>query len=156
MHAQSPPAAFGQHAEIAASLRCLDHAEARLLARHRQIPVVIGGDLQEHPAVGTAFVGLPGRMLEARPEFGAGRDMSPVAHRQSHVLQTSDMGGVTLDIGEQRDIVVSAGAGEMRLQPGAEIAIGARLAQDCRVFLVGIDIDGIGRDRRLLLGQRSA
>ena len=70
---------------------------------------VVGGDLQEHAAVGPALVGLAGRMQEARPEFGAGRDMLLVAHRQPHLLQRVDMIAVALDIGQQRNIVAAAG-----------------------------------------------
>src|SRR6476620_8156368 len=47
---QRAPAAFGQHVEIAARLRCLDDAEARFLSRHRQIPGIVSGDLEEHAA----------------------------------------------------------------------------------------------------------
>src|SRR5580658_3055495 len=75
MHAQRTPATLGEHAEIASRLRCLDHAKAGLLARHRQILRVVGGDLQEHAAVRTAFIGLTRRMQETRTEFRAGRDM---------------------------------------------------------------------------------
>src|ERR1700681_2294452 len=64
MHAQRAPAALGQHVEIAAGLRRLDHAERGLLAGHREIFRIIGGDLQEHAAVGAALVGLAGGMQE--------------------------------------------------------------------------------------------
>ena len=43
----------------------------------------------------------------------------------------------------------------MGLQPGAEIAIGARLAQGRGIFVVGVDIGLGGRDHRLFLGQRT-
>ena len=48
--------------------------------------------------------------------------------------------GIAFDIGEQRHIIVRAGAGEMGLQPGAEIAIGAGLAQVGGIAVVGIEI----------------
>src|SRR5947208_989867 len=83
--AQRAPAALGEHVEIAARLRRLDDAKARLLAWHRQILGIIRSDLQEHAAVGAAFVGLPGRMQEARAEFGAGRDVTLVAHQKPHL-----------------------------------------------------------------------
>ena len=117
MHPQRAPAAFGQHVEIAARLRRLDDTERRLLAGHRQILRVIGGDLQEHAAVGPALVGLSGRMQEARSELGAGRDATPFAHFQPHVLKQVDVIRLALDIGEQRDVIVGIDAGEMRLQP---------------------------------------
>src|SRR6266550_1984500 len=49
------PAALGEHVEIAARLRRLDHPKARLLARHFQILGIIGRDLQKHAAVGAAL-----------------------------------------------------------------------------------------------------
>ena len=56
-------------------------------------------------------------MQEARAEFGAGRDVTPFAHFQPHVLQQVDVVGIALDIGEQRDVIVGMDAREMRLQP---------------------------------------
>ena len=68
-------------------------------------------------------------MQETRTELGAGCDMTAVAHRKPHVLQGLDMRGVAFDIGQQRDIVSGAGSVEMGLEPGAETAVGAGLAQ---------------------------
>ncbi len=95
-----------------------------LLAGYRQILVVVGGDLQEHAAVGAALVGLSGGMQEARAEFGAGRDMAFVAHRQAHLAA-----GCRYDRHRVRYRRAAPrnrrrpDAAEMRLQPGAEIAI---------------------------------
>ena len=127
----------------------LDDAETRLLAGHLEIPVLVGRDLQEHAVVWPALVGLSGRMQEARAELGAGSEMLLVTHRMPHLLQRVDMRTVALDIGQQRDIVAAAGAREMRRDPGVEIAIGAGLAQFCRVLRVGVEI-GLcrGYDRR--------
>ena len=83
MHAKRTPAALGEHVEIAARLRRLDDAEACLLARHRQILGIVGRDLQEHAAVGSALVGLAGRVQEARPETDAGRDLLAVAQQRA-------------------------------------------------------------------------
>ena len=47
MHAQRAAAAFGQHREIAASLRGLHDAERVFLFGHREIDGVVAGDLQE-------------------------------------------------------------------------------------------------------------
>ena len=60
MRVERPPAPFGQNAEIAARLRRLDHAEARLAAGNGEIEVRLGGDLQEDTGVRPAFVGLSG------------------------------------------------------------------------------------------------
>ena len=143
MNAQRAAAAVGQHVEIATGLRCLDDPETGLLAGHREIPLVFGGDLQEDAAVGPALVGLPCRMQEAWTEFGAGGEMALVAHREPHRLQRVDMRGVSFDIAEQRDIVPRAGAAEMRLQPRAEVAVGAGLAQRGGIGVVGEEI-GLG------------
>src|SRR6478752_4271836 len=110
MDTQRAPAAFGQHVEIAARLRRLDDAKAGFLARHRQIPGVVGRDLQEYAAAGSALVGLAGRMQEARAEFGAGRNVAPVADLQPHLLQRVDRRAVACDISQQRKIIAAAGA----------------------------------------------
>src|ERR1700687_3378833 len=115
MHAQRTAAALGQHAEIAACLRGLDHAESGLLTGHGQIPGIVCGNLQEYAAVGAALVGLSGGMQETRGEFRAGRDMALVGALKHHVLQRVDVGAIALDIGEQRHVIVRAGAGEMGL-----------------------------------------
>src|SRR5882724_2350699 len=115
MNPQRPSSAFGEHVEIAACRRCLDDTKTRLLARHRQIPGVIGGDLQEHAAVRTALVGLAGRMQETRAEFGAGGDVALVAHRRTHFVQDADRAAVAGDIGQQRHIVAAARTREVRL-----------------------------------------
>ena len=81
--------------------------------------------------------------------------MALVAHRQPHLLQRVDMCRIALDIGEQRDIIAAARAREMRLDPGAERAVGAGLAQLGGVVLVGIEIGLGGGHDRLLRRQRT-
>src|ERR1700756_5363553 len=117
MHPQRAPAALGQDVEITAGLCRLDHAKACLLAGDSKILGIVGGDLQKHSGVGAALVGLTGRMQEARTEFGTGRGMARLAQLEPHRLQRLDMGGVALDIGEQRHVIVAMDAREMRLQP---------------------------------------
>jgi hypothetical protein len=63
MRVERPPAPFGPNAEIAARLRRLDHAEARLAAANGKVEVRLGGDLQEDTGVRPALIGLSGRML---------------------------------------------------------------------------------------------
>src|SRR5260370_40814207 len=123
MHAQRTAAALGQHVEIATGLRGLDHAESSLLTGYREILRVIGGDLQKYAVVWTALISLTGGMQKTWTKFGTSGDMAVVAHLQPHVLQGVDMRAIALDIGEQRHIIASAGTGEMRFQPGAEVAI---------------------------------
>src|SRR5258708_16041369 len=90
MDAQRAAAAFGQHVEIAACLGGLDHAEASLLAGHRQIDPIVRGDLHEYAAVGPALVSRTGGMHETRAEFASGRDTAPASHLTAHVLQPAD------------------------------------------------------------------
>ena len=52
MHAQRAPAAFRQHAKIAARLRGLDHAEACLAAGNRQIGGVVAVICRNTPEFG--------------------------------------------------------------------------------------------------------
>ena len=60
MRVERPPAPFGQSAEIAARLRRLDDAEARLAAGNGEVEVRLGGDLQKDAAARPALVGLSG------------------------------------------------------------------------------------------------
>ena len=60
MRVERPPAPFGQNAEIAARLRRLDHAEARLAAGNGEVEVRLGDDLQKDTGVRPALVGLSG------------------------------------------------------------------------------------------------
>ena len=53
--------------------------------------------------------------------------MTLVTQSHAHALQGIDMFGVALDIGEQRHIVATMDARKLRLQPGAELAVGAGL-----------------------------
>jgi hypothetical protein len=106
-------------------------------------------------AVGAALVGLAGGVQEARAEFGAGCDVMRVAHRKPHLLQRADRAGVSRDIGEQGDIVAVVRARKMRLDPGAERAVRACLAQLGGVVRVGVEIGLVGRNDRLLCGQRT-
>src|SRR5580692_10096213 len=47
MDPQSAAVAFGQHLEIAASLRCFHHTESILLAGYSKVDFIVTGDLQE-------------------------------------------------------------------------------------------------------------
>ena len=74
VHAQRTAIPFGKHFEISARLRSLDDAERGFISRDREILRVMSGNLQEDAGIRPAFVGLSGRMQEARPEAQAGRD----------------------------------------------------------------------------------
>src|SRR5579862_2309103 len=72
MHAQGSAPAVGEHVEVAARLRRLDHAERIFGARHRQIGRIAAGDLQEDATVRATLVGLSGRVQETWAEAEAG------------------------------------------------------------------------------------
>ena len=152
VRAQRAPAALGKDLEIAARLRRLDDAERVGLAGHRQVLGIVAGDLQEDAAVRPALVGLSRRMLEARPEADAGRRLGPVADHPAEALHHLDMGGVALDIGEQRGVIAGADPPEMRLQRRRE----ARRLRLQRGFVarIGEQLDPVAFEERALLGQR--
>ena len=66
--------AFRQRLEVAQRLRLFQNAEAKFLARQRNILRVAGDELQEDAAVGAALVQLSGGVQEARAIAGGGRD----------------------------------------------------------------------------------
>jgi hypothetical protein len=63
-------------------------------------------------------------MQEPRTEAQAGRDAPGVADRPPDGLQPLRMGGVTLDIGEERAIVAGAEPPKMRLEMARERVAG--------------------------------
>jgi hypothetical protein len=117
MDAQRTPVAFRQDVEIAARLRGLDDAEGIFLARHLEIGGVVASDLQEHPGVGAAFVGLAGRMEESRSKAEAGGDTLAIADQDADILQRVAVAGVAFDIGEERAVVVLVYPPEVRRLP---------------------------------------
>ena len=82
MNAKRPAPAFGQHVEIAPRLRCLDDAETVFVARHIEVDGIIAGDLQKHSGIGSALIGLPGRMQKPGSEAETGRDLLAVANHR--------------------------------------------------------------------------
>src|ERR1017187_4895396 len=56
INANCPAAARRQRLEIAQRLGLLEHAEGELLAGDLDVIDVLGGDLEEHAAIGTALV----------------------------------------------------------------------------------------------------
>src|SRR6516164_2951119 len=112
--------AFGEHAEIAARLRRPDLAEACLAAGDGKVLPGLRRDLKEHAGIRPALICLPGRMQEARPELGTGRDMLAVAHRGAQFLQDADVPRVALDISKRREIIARVQAREVGAQPTLE------------------------------------
>ena len=83
MDAQGAPAAFEQNVKVAAGLRAFHHAETGAVSGNGEVLAIVGGDLQKHPAVRPAFIGLAGRMQKSRAEFETGCDTAAVAERQA-------------------------------------------------------------------------
>src|SRR6266849_6426969 len=81
VHAQGAAAAFGENREVAAGLRGFHDPEGVLLPGHGKILGVVAGDLQKNAAIGTAFVGLPGGVQEARAKAENRGNLFLVAHR---------------------------------------------------------------------------
>src|SRR5437870_3492098 len=102
MRAQGASAAFRKNLQIATRLRRLDHAKSVGMTRHWQVFGVVAGDLQENAAVRPTFVGLSGRMLEARAEADAGRRLGPVSDHAAEALHHFDVVGAAIDVSQQR------------------------------------------------------
>jgi len=117
---QRTPAALCQHLEIAARLRLFDDAKGVGLAGHRQILGIVAGNLQEDPTVRSTLIGLSCRMLKARPKADACRCLGPIADHAAEPLHRIDMGGIPLDIGEQRCVIPGTDSSEMGLQRRCE------------------------------------
>src|SRR2546427_10394709 len=74
MHAQRAAPALPQHLEVAERLSGLHDAERVSATRHREIVGVVAGNLDEHPGIRAALVGLSGPAQISRPEADTGRD----------------------------------------------------------------------------------
>src|ERR1041385_583789 len=68
VYPKQPAPARREHFVIAAGLRELDRPEAVSLPWHRQIMRIVCGDLEKDAGVRSPFVGLTGRVQEARPK----------------------------------------------------------------------------------------
>src|SRR6185312_3739811 len=134
---QDAPAAVRQDREIAGRLRGLDDAEAQVADRHGDVVSRLGGDLQKHPGVGPALVGLAGGMQVTRPEAQDRGQMLAIANEASHLLQCGDVFGAAIQIGQQSDIVAIMGAAKMRRENGLDGGARRRLAQGVGVARIG-------------------
>ena len=136
-----------QHLEIAARLRGLDDAEGVLAARHQDVGRIVGSNLQEHPAVGSAFVGLAGGVQKARSEFEATGRATGIADRPANRLQQPLVRRVHLDVGEQGEVVAGLETVQVRFEVRDERPLTAcALGQDLRVGVVGEEIDAFARE----------
>src|SRR5260370_16422028 len=86
MPKQGAAPAIGEDLEISAGLCGLHYAEGVFLAGNRYVVGVVAGDLEEYTGVGSAFVGLTGRVQKTRAEAEAARDRPGVAGRMPHFL----------------------------------------------------------------------
>src|SRR5258708_25001687 len=100
MDAQRAPPALGEDIEIAARLRRLHGTETVRRAGHGEVSRIIAGDLQKDTAIGSALVGLSGRMHEAWAEAEAGRDTLRITYRSAWRLPRRGMRGIVFDITE--------------------------------------------------------
>ena len=105
MHAQCATVALGQDREISPGLRCLHDSECVFLLRHGKISRVVAGDRQENSAVGTALVGLTGRVQKTGPEPEASGDAFFVANACAQGLQQGLMLRVHFDVGEHGKVI---------------------------------------------------
>jgi hypothetical protein len=76
--AQRPVPALGEHLQIAPRLCGLDDAERVPLSGHREIGLVVAGELEDDTTVRATLIRLAGRVQEPRPEADAGRRLRPV------------------------------------------------------------------------------
>ena len=116
MDSERATTAFGKYVEIASSLGRFYDAKSVLLARYGEIGCVITRDLEEYATVGAAFVGLPGRMQEARAEAETGGELLLIADDVAKFLQDFFVLGVHRDIAEDGEVITGPGACEMFFQ----------------------------------------
>src|SRR4051812_44599890 len=90
--AEGTAAAVGEDLEVAPGLRGLDYAEGVAMAGDGEVDGIVAGDLQEHARVGAAFVGLAGRVQEARAEAERRCDVARIPHGVSDRLDLGLMG----------------------------------------------------------------
>ena len=100
MDPQRSPPAPRQDLEVAAGLDFFDQPEAVTVPGHGQLDGVLTGDLEEYPCVGAAFVGLAGRVLEARPEPDASGHPAGVSNLGPDLGQDGLVRGGHLHVGE--------------------------------------------------------
>src|SRR5262245_48142757 len=105
VHSEHASVALRQNVKVSPGLGRLDHTKCVLPSGYRQVDRVIASDLQEHPCVRAAFVGLSSRMQETRPKFETCGDPLDVTDPFSDLLQQTPMGLVHLKVGQNREIV---------------------------------------------------
>src|SRR5260370_42044371 len=98
MPKQGAAPAIGEDLEISAGLCGLHYAEGVFLAGNRYVVGVVAGDLEEYTGVGSAFVGLTGRVQKTRAEAEAGRGGLGPPARMANFLQLRFMGFVHLHV----------------------------------------------------------
>src|SRR5260370_14706448 len=110
MPKQGAAPAIGEDLEISAGLCGLHYAEGGFLAGNRYVVGVVEGDLEEYTGVGSAFVGLTGRVQKTRAEAEARRDVLGVADCMADFLQLRFMGFVHLNVAKHGEVVAVSDA----------------------------------------------
>ena len=116
MNPQGAPSAVCQYLKIPPRL-CRFHDSKRVfLSRYRQLHRIVTSDLQKYARVWASFVSLSGRVQKSRTEAQTRCHPLLVAHEMSQDLQTLLVLGIHLDVAEDREIVPSLNARQMRLK----------------------------------------
>src|SRR5258708_21258864 len=116
MDAQGAAAAFGKNGEISTGLRSFHHTEGVFLSGDRQILGIIASDLQENAAIGTALVGLPGGMQEARAKAQNRGHFFLVADRMPDALQYFFVSRIHCDVPKDPKIIACSEPRKMGFQ----------------------------------------
>ncbi len=130
--------------EVSARLRGFHDAEGELLSGNGNIDSIVAGDLKEDSRIRTAFIGLSGRVEEARTEAEARSRALLVANGRACALQCLFIRIVHRNVGEQRGVIAFADRAQMRAQVrGQRFVFSCRDCKLPRVLLVGKQLDAL-------------
>src|SRR5215472_3485393 len=115
MNTQLAAAAFCKDRKVTARLRRLDHAKGVLLPGNRQVLSVVAGDLQEHAAIGPAFVSLSGRVKKPRAKAENRGHFFLVAHDVPDGRERLLILRIHRDIAEHGKVIAGAETAKMPL-----------------------------------------
>jgi len=106
---QYPAAAFLQRRQVPQRLCPRQAPETVAGPGHFDVFDVVGGDLQEHAAVRSALVQLPGRMQERRPPAERRRHTQALEQQAAKTLQRPSGGDIRADECLDADVVGGSG-----------------------------------------------
>src|SRR5208283_5927368 len=152
MDPQRTPPVLDHGVEVAARLCVLHDAEGIGVPWNGDVLGVVAGDLQEDPRVGSAFVSLSRRVLEARAETQAGSAKRALVNQGPQLVERSPVRLVAFDVGEKRDVVAPPCVSfrEMAAQISRQRVVPSKLGAVSRI---GIEREAVFAKQRLLLGQ---